>query len=453
VSGGQGKTTTKPNPATLAEENQMWFPNNTWNQICELSSVSNNFSELDVSFESKTYVWKTVAQSNNPSSEPFPAPFDQLDLFHKLFIIKILRPDKLIPKLKVFLLLILPQELIQEQVGEKYIFSPIFDITKMYKESKNTTPLFFILSPGADPLMIIENLAKKEGKSWGEQVKSLSLGRGQEQNAENSITNGVSNNIWIILQNCHLAKSFMNRIEKIIEAIPFDELSSFRLFLTALPTKDIPISIIQNSIKMTNEPPKGMKQSILRNYADIDEKFFESCKKPVVFKRLLYGFCFFHALIIERKKFGALGWNSANYQFSASDFSISRFQLKNFLDDYPDVQWEALNYMIAQANYGGRVTDPNDRILIKVIFKDICDKAIENNNYKFSGVKDYGLPPDAKYEDHLEFINNLSTADPTSIFGMHENADITCAINETNNVFNNILLTLPRVSGGGSKNL
>jgi len=139
----------------------------------------------------------------------------------------------------------------------------------MYNESKNTTPLFFILSPGADPVIIIENLAKKVGKNWGEDVRSLSLGQGQEKNAEDNIKNGVTYNRWIILQNCHLAKSFMNRLEKIVESITYDEASSFRLFLTALPTHVIPISIIQNSIKMTNEPPKGMKQSIKRNYNDI----------------------------------------------------------------------------------------------------------------------------------------------------------------------------------------
>ena len=73
------------------------------------------------------------------------------------------------------------------------------------------------------------------------------------------------------------------------------------------------------------------------------------------------------------------------------------------------------------------------------------------NIYKFSGLEVYGLPPDAKYDDHIGFINLLSQTDPPGIFGMHNNADITCAINETNNVFNNILLTLPRIVGGGGK--
>ena len=41
-----------------------------------------------------------------------------------------------------------------------------------------------------------------------------------------------------------------------------------------------------------------------------------------------------------------------------------------FLEEYDEIPWEALNYMVAEANYGGRVTDAQDRRLIKFILKD-----------------------------------------------------------------------------------
>ena len=53
-----------------------------------------------------------------------------------------------------------------------------------------------------------------------------------------------------------------------------------------------------------------------------------------------------------------------------ADFTISYSQLKMFLNEYEEIPWEALNYMVAEANYGGRVTDSKDRRLIKVILKD-----------------------------------------------------------------------------------
>lgn len=40
-----------------------------------------------------------------------------------------------------------------------------------------------------------------------------------------------------------------------------------------------------------------------------------------------------------------------------------------FLDEYEEIPFEALNYMVAEANYGGRVTDPLDRRLIKILLK------------------------------------------------------------------------------------
>lgn len=67
--------------------------------------------------------------------------------------------------------------------------------------------------------------------------------------------------------------------------------------------------------------PQGLKANMTRLYQLMTETQFSRCSKPAKYKKLLFALCFFHSVLLERKKFLQLGWNII-YGFNDSDFEV-----------------------------------------------------------------------------------------------------------------------------------
>ena len=105
--------------------------------------------------------------------------------------------------------------------------------------------------------------------------------------------------------------------------------------------------------------------------------------------------------------------------------------------------------MAAEANYGGRVTDPMDRRLIKIILKKFYSPEILSDDFKMTNDGVYRILDNPSFDESLDYIKNLPINDGTEVFGLHPNAEISSAIIETELVCQTILALLPRDVGGG----
>ena len=216
----------------------------------------------------------------------------------------------------------------------------------------------------------------------------------------------------------------MPRLEAIVEQLTEQNHVDFRVWLTSMPSPNFPVSVLQTAVKMTMEPPTGLKSNLLRTYANLDNRTLNDCAKPNEFKKLMFSFSFFHAIVQDRRKFGAIGWNIP-YAFTFEDFDVCRKQLKSFLDDYDEIDFKVLNTLGSEVNYGGRVTDDKDIRLIKsILWRFINDGAV-NDGYAFSDSGTYKIIPATDQQGYIDYINTLPLVPHPEAFGLHENAEIT----------------------------
>ena len=91
--------------------------------------------------------------------------------------------------------------------------------------------------------------------------------------------------------------------------------------MTTKPTKAFPLGILQKSLKIVTEPPEGLKLNMKAIVSKLSDEELESSKHNV-FKKLTYVITYFHAILLDRRKFGKIGFNVC-YDFNESDFRIS----------------------------------------------------------------------------------------------------------------------------------
>ena len=217
----------------------------------------------------------------------------------------------------------------------------------------------------------------------------------------------------------------MGELEKIQEKADATQIhKDYRLWLTSDPSPHFPVPVLQNGIKLTNEPPRGLKAGMTRTFTDLGPERYESCvKKGPQYKKLVFALAYFHSAILERRKYGAIGWNEG-YQWMNSDFDISEKQVFMYLEEQADIPYFTLNYLVAQVNYGGRVTDNKDqRLIISMLKKYFCAEIMQEG-YKLSSLDTYQAPPDGTLEQCLEHIAQFPLDEDPEVFGLHSNANI-----------------------------
>lgn len=195
---------------------------------------------------------------------------------------------------------------------------------------------------------------------------------------------------------------------------------------------------------------QGLRANLNRLYNTVTEESFAECKAAPKYSKLLFALTYFHSVLLERRKFRTLGLNIP-YDFNDTDYKVSDDLLKTYLDEYEDTPWDALKYLISEANYGGRVTDEIDRrVLASYLQQFYCEEALSTTNFALSPLPQYYVPEHGKLQTFKDYISTLPAVDRAEAFGQHPNADISYMIADSKITLEACAGLQPRQVGGAA---
>ncbi|XP_054565087.1 dynein axonemal heavy chain 9 [Eptesicus fuscus] len=413
-----------------------------WGGIKALSAME-EFCNLDRDIEGSAKSWKKFVESECPEKEKFPQEWKSKTALQRLCMMRVMRPDRMTYAMRHF---------VEETLGSKYVVGRALDFATSLEESGPASPIFFILSPGVDPLKDVENQGKKLGYTFNNRnFHNVSLGQGQEVVAEAALDLAAKKGHWVILQNIHLVAKWLSTLEKKLEELSASSHPEFRVFISAEPAPApeghiIPQGILENSIKITNEPPTGMHANLHKALDNFTQDTLETCSRDAEFKSILFALCYFHAVVAERRKFGPQGWNRS-YPFNTGDLTISVHVLYNFLEANAKVPYDDLRYLFGEIMYGGHITDDWDRRLCRTYLEEfIKPEMLEGELTLAPG---FPLPGNMDYNGYHEYIDAELPPESPYLYGLHPNAEIGFLTQTSEKLFRTVLELQPRDSHVG----
>jgi len=208
----------------------------------------------------------------------------------------------------------------------------------------------------------------------------------------------------------------------------------------------MPESLMQSCIKVANEAPADIKSNLRRSWAAFSQERIDVNKRPESFKGCLFNLCWFHALVLGRRRFGQQGW-SRKYSFNQGDLTICADVLTTYLDDNEGIPWEDLRYIFGEIMYGGHITDAWDRRTNNTYLEVIIHEGIFKKMELGKGFP-APSPTELDYEGYRNYIETDMVPEAPPLFGLHPNAEIGY-LTVTANTLCDTILQMSGASSGG----
>ena len=148
-----------------------WLPDQAWHDLTKLQYLSTDsvFTSLNEDIAENELKWKAYYEHETAEEE---APLDaarEMTPFEKLLLLRCMRVDRVTVAVTSY---------VTATLGKAYVQPPVLRYQRLFEQSSATTPILFVLSPGADPVFDVMRLGERLGFKPGHRLKHIALGQG-----------------------------------------------------------------------------------------------------------------------------------------------------------------------------------------------------------------------------------------------------------------------------------
>ena len=224
---------------------------------------------------------------------------------YALLLVKLFRMDRFVPAAERFVASVFGAD----------AFDFVEDLKETTTQVSATLPIALVSSPGFDASYKVDSLVERM------KVKCTNIAMGSNEglaSADKAISNAAQDGSWVLVKNVHLAPTWLQSLEKRMEAL--NPQRDFRLFLSMESSPKIPVNLLRASRVLMYEQPAGVRANMKDSMSSLSTRATQS---PVERGRLYLLLSFLHAVVQERLRYApTLGWKGF-WEFNDSDVSAA----------------------------------------------------------------------------------------------------------------------------------
>jgi dynein heavy chain len=305
----------------LANPLGTWLSDMAWDAACGLACLP-ALKRLPASLQTASEDWRAWLPHGSTSSMPAMPSDDtsnvtQLSDFQQLLVVLALCPQRLPNHLRSWAQHVLGCSLSCKE-----------DLVQSIKSIPAHMPTLFLLQPQQpSPVNDLITIGRTGYEMSDDKLVRLELGRGVEHVAAQSLQQMLHRGGWLVLEKIELLASWLPvLVEQLASQLPMAH-RSFRLFLTASAGQvtAVPSDLLTICFKQASEPPTSFKSSLLTTYKELREvpqakeldggageaasAVPHAKQRGASFHALVLALCVLHTVLMQRRRFGPIGWN------------------------------------------------------------------------------------------------------------------------------------------------